>query len=355
MRAELLDYDLPEQLIAARPLAARDGARLCMVLRDRVVHAQVRDFPSQLAAHDLLVVNDTRVRKARLLCSRPRTKGGGGGRVELLFLHPKAGGSWAALGRSNRPLGPGSLLHAGELELRVVARDSEGVLTVDCDGDVDRVLQDRGAMPIPPYLKREADAQDSERYQTVYASRLGSAAAPTAGLHFSKQLLADIEGRGVRVARVLLHVAMGTFRPVRADDLDEHPMHSEFFEVSPELAAQIAETRQRGGRVIAVGTTAVRALEAAADRRRRGQVIAQAGSTQLLIQPGYQFRVVDALWTNFHQPRSTLLALVAAFAGYERMKNAYQQAISEEYRFLSYGDAMWIPACFSDSPDGTPR
>lgn len=210
-------------------------------------------------------------------------------------------------------------------------------------------------MPIPPYLKREADAQDSERYQTVYASRLGSAAAPTAGLHFSKQLLADIEGRGVRVARVLLHVAMGTFRPVRADDLDEHPMHSEFFEVSPELAAQIAETRQRGGRVIAVGTTAVRALEAAADRRRRGQVIAQAGSTQLLIQPGYQFRVVDALWTNFHQPRSTLLALVAAFAGYERMKNAYQQAISEEYRFLSYGDAMWIPACFSDSPDGTPR
>ncbi len=344
VRTELLDYHLPQELIATRPLAERSGGRLCVVEERRLRHITVASFVEEVGAGDLLVLNETRVRQARLMVRRPTSAdGGGGARVELLFLHPLGASSWAALGKANRPLRPGDLLEAEGLAIVVRERAGQGTLVLDIQGDLESTLLAHGTMPIPPYMDRQGDDEDVERYQTVFARELGSAAAPTAGLHFSEEMLAEIQRRGVRIARVVLHVGIGTFRPVSVEDLDDHPMHFEEIEVGQEVVAAIEETRRQGGRVVAIGTTVVRALESASDPARPGQVVRTSGPTNLLIQPGYVFSVVDALWTNFHQPKSTLLALVGAFAGMERMKHAYSEAVDLRYRFLSYGDAMWIP------------
>jgi S-adenosylmethionine:tRNA ribosyltransferase-isomerase len=342
------DYELPEALIASRPTEARDGARLCVVGSAGVEHRWVSELAELLAPGDLVVVNETRVRRARLLLRRPAQGGRAGGRVELLMLsrlgqHTDGSELWEALGRANRPLRPGDRLEAGSAELVVVERGSGGTVLVAGLSDGEALLEREGQMPIPPYLRRAADEVDVQRYQTVYARELGSAAAPTAGLHLTSEAITTLERRGVRLGRALLHVGVGTFRPVEALDLDDHPMHAEWYSVGPELAAEVAAARARGGRVVAIGTTTVRALEAARDALRPGHVLTTGGETRLLIQPGYRFGVVDALLTNFHQPRSTLLALVAALAGTERVLGAYREAVREGYRFLSYGDAMWIP------------
>jgi S-adenosylmethionine:tRNA ribosyltransferase-isomerase len=354
VRTTLFDYKLPPECIARRPHERRDGGRLCVVERHGVQHRLVRDLVDLVDERDLIVVNETKVRKARLLCSRPKnSEGGGGARVELLFLHREEGNFWQALGKANRPLRVGDCLVAWDLTISIEARLPNGTLRVDVDGDLEAALEAQGTMPIPPYMDRAGDERDVERYQTVFASRLGSAAAPTAGLHLTDEMLDVIREKGTRLARLTLHVGLGTFRPVSVDDFDDHPMHSEEIEVGEEVVEHIHETRMRSGRVIAIGTTAVRALESAQDPAHRGRVIAQKRWTDLLIQPGYDFRVVDAIWTNFHQPRSTLLALVSAFAGLQRIQDAYQSALKSGYRFLSYGDAMWIPQTFKEDCAGS--
>ena len=350
MRTDRFDYSLPDSLIARWPSACREDSRLLVLRRDGVLHLAMGDFAELVPPGAVLVVNDTRVLKARIVGSRRGT----GGRAELLLLRPLVGElsgldaeaeRWTALGHANRPLRPGAVVESGALTVEVLEHGAEGVLTVEvrATGGVRGALDREGHVPIPPYLRREDEACDVERYQTVYARREGSVAAPTAGLHLTEALLERLADRRVVIGRLTLHVGLGTFRPVTADDLDRHPMHAEWFAVAADLGAAIAAARQRGAPVVAIGTTVVRALESAADPERDGHVRAMAGETRLLIQPGYRFRVVDALLTNFHQPRSTLLALVAAFAGRERTLAAYQEALERQYRFLSYGDAMWIP------------
>jgi S-adenosylmethionine:tRNA ribosyltransferase-isomerase len=252
---------------------------------------------------------------------------------------------WRALGRASKPLRVGVVVEAGRLVCEVLERAEDGtlLLAVTAPEAVDAVLEQEGRVPIPPYLARADDADDVIRYQTVYANRIGSVAAPTAGLHLTPELLERAAARGIELGRLELEVGLGTFRPILTEDLSGHVMHEESFRIDTVLAGQVAATRARGGPVVAVGTTVVRALESAADPAILGQVVPQSTTTRLLIQPGYAFRVVDALLTNFHQPKSTLLALVAAFAGFEAMTEAYRVAIAERYRFLSFGDAMWLP------------
>lgn len=355
MRIDLFDYDLPHELIATEPTEARDGARLLSLLPDGLTHGLVRDLPRHIRPGDLVVVNDTRVRAARVFGSRMRSDGTLGGRVEALFL--KRLGTefgveqWSALGRGSKPLKVGDRLLLGAaggeqpgVEVTVLDKHADGELVLGVRGDVEKLLERSGAMPLPPYMRRPAEAADRERYQTVYARELGSAAAPTAGLHFTRELLADLEASGAELARVTLHVGLGTFRPVEVEDLDQHPMHAEEISVDAAVREAIERTRARGGRVVAIGTTSLRALESAVHPEGCGGVrVVDRELTRLLIQPGYQFRVVDALFTNFHMPKSTLLALVSAFAGTERVLDAYRTAVREKYRFFSYGDAMWIP------------
>lgn len=353
MRTELFDYNLPPELIASRPPTERDGGRLCVLERHGVRHARVRDWVDELRPHDLVVLNETRVRRARLACRRVARGGGDlarstGGRVELLFLKALSHDTWEALGRANRPLREGDELCFGELSLQIVGRGVGGTVFVRSQGDLEEQLEIHGAMPIPPYMVRSADEDDVQRYQTVFGTALGSAAAPTAGLHLTAEMLGALSGKQVRTARIVLHVGVGTFRPVTAPDLDDHTMHSEARVVGCDVVSAVRETRERGGRVIAVGTTVVRALESSLDAA--GQLVPTVGETELLIQPGFRFSVVDALLTNFHQPKSTLLALVSAFAGRDRVLSAYVQAVHEEYRFLSYGDAMWIPSRWAETP-----
>lgn len=348
MRTDLFDYLLPDELIARYPTEARDGARMLVVARDRVEHDSVRQWPERVETGSLVVLNQTKVLRARLLGVREP----GRGRVEIFLLRrlsvdePQTVQLWEALGRANRPLRAGTHISVGEVSIRVSAKRDDGTLVVEirAPGDVNAALERVGEVPIPPYLKRRACAMDGERYQTVYARESGSVAAPTAGLHVTDVMLGRLAERGVRTAYVTLHVGAGTFKPVEADDLEAHTMHREWFHVPDGVAAAIAETRHAGGKVVAVGTTVVRALESAADPDARGLVRATSGETRIMIRPGVPFRVVDALLTNFHQPRSTLLALVSAFAGRKRVLNAYEAAIRAGYRFLSYGDAMWIPA-----------
>lgn len=348
MRTELLDYHLPEELIAKRPLAERDGSRLLVLDRGVITHRQIRDLPELLPEGALLVVNDTRVRRARVFGVRRLS----GGKVELLMLgrRPELEGDdgrevWQALGRASKPLRPGVVVDAGRLTCEVREREADGTLlvVVTAPESVEGVLAAEGRVPIPPYLGREDDAEDVARYQTVYADRVGSVAAPTAGLHLTPQLLSRMEARGVELGRLELEVGLGTFKPIVAEDLEDHVMHEERFRVGPELADRVARARAQGRPVVAVGTTVVRALESAADPGRPGELRAQSAATRLLIKPGYAFRIVDALLTNFHQPKSTLLALVAAFAGEGAMRAAYAAAVEERYRFLSFGDAMWLP------------
>jgi S-adenosylmethionine:tRNA ribosyltransferase-isomerase len=346
LRTDLFDYELPQAAIAERPLADRAGARLLVLdALSGTRHDFVRDWPKLVPAGALVVINDTRVRHCRVVGARPS-----GGRVELLLVRriDASGGSetWECLGRASKPLRVGDVVECTPLRVVVLQKHGDGTLACGISsavGSVESAVAEIGHVPIPPYLRRDDDAVDRERYQTVFARETGSAAAPTAGLHLTEAALGELKSRGVAVASVTLHVGLGTFKAVSAPDLDQHAMHAEAYFVPEATARAIAEARQRGGPVVAVGTTVVRALESAAASDTPGGVRSGREETRLLIQPGYRFRVVDALFTNFHAPQSTLLALVSAFAGRERVLSAYREALASGYRFLSYGDAMWIP------------
>lgn len=332
------DYTLPEDRIARRPLPDRAASRLMVlpIAGGAPRHHRFAELPTLLRAGDLLVGNDTRVMAARL-----RARRGSGGAVELLVLEPGPG-PVAALVRPARRVREGDRLTlAGGGGVRVVAAEGEGRFRVAFDDDPVAVMAAQGEMPLPPYLDRPADAEDAVRYQTVYAGPLGAAAAPTAGLHFTAEVLAALAAAGVGFTTVTLHVGIGTFRPLRAEDIERGRLHEERWAVSPAAADAIARTRARGGRVIAIGTTAARTLETAtADE---GRVPSPgAGTTDLFIRPGWRFRCVDGLVTNFHLPRSSLLLLVGALVGRERLLGAYADAVREGYRFYSYGDAMLL-------------
>lgn len=332
-------YDLPAELIAQHPLPVRSASRLlCLdgasgTLADR----QMKDFPQLLRSGDLLVINDTRVIPARLHGAKST-----GGRVEVLVERVVDERRVLAQIRASKPPGVGVRMQLadGAVKAEVQGRDGEFyVLVFSGAGTALELLQQHGAVPLPPYIERMPEKADEDRYQTVFAMREGAVAAPTAGLHFDEQLLAECRKQGVEFGYVTLHVGAGTFQPMRAERLTDHVMHAERLEVDSVLCAQVKKTRERGGRVIAVGTTAVRALETAA---RDGGLQPCVGETRLFISPGYRFRVVDALLTNFHLPESTLLMLVSAYGGQEFVRRAYQHAVQQRYRFFSYGDAMWL-------------
>lgn len=332
-----LDYELPEASIAQYPPPDRDGGRLLELDRGRITHRVVRDFPSCVPKGSLVVLNDTRVMRSRLFGVRESTRG----KVELLLLDADDDKNVSALARAKRPLEVGERIRVGDAPLDVVARAPDGTLALRAASDVGRLMEEHGHVPLPPYVRRQDEASDRERYQTVFAKHLGSAAAPTAGLHLSDSLLSELRNRDVELGFVTLHVGIGTFRPVTAERLDDHLMHTERYFVGEELVAAVRRTRARGGRVVAVGTTVLRALESSAESD--GDLRPGGAETALLIAPGYRFSVVDALLTNFHAPRSTLLALIYAFAGQRETQAAYAEAIEQKYRFLSYGDAMWLP------------
>lgn len=340
MRVSDFDYHLPEAAIAQRPVEPRDASRLLVLDRrdGRLLHRVFRDLPEFLLPGDLLVVNDSRVMPARLFGVKERT----GGSVELLLLERRSLDTWEVLAKPARRLRPGTRISFGEGLLRgevIEERPSGGrVITFRWEGVFEDILRRLGQMPLPPYIKERLD--DPERYQTVYARQEGSKAAPTAGLHFTEELLETLRRRGIEIVPVTLHVGLGTFRPVTAEVIEEHEMHAEFYRIPEETAASIARAKERGARCVAVGTTVVRALESAAGEE--GRVRAQEGWTDIFIYPGYRFRVVDAMVTNFHLPRSTLLMLVSAFAGRERVLAAYREALTQGYRFFSFGDAMLI-------------
>lgn len=348
MKTELLDYELPESLIAQTPADKRGASRLLAMRRADGVLAdrQFTDLPEYLRPGDCLVLNNTKVLPARFYAQKPT-----GAKLEGLFVTTDKKGGWQVLLKNARKIDVGSrllLLDRGQapaLEAIVVERLHDGLwrLTVDGDLSPETALAQIGFAPLPPYIKRTAaDAateEDLQRYQTVYARHAGAVAAPTAGLHFDTPLLEQIASMGVSIAYITLHVGIGTFRPVQTDTLDDHPMHEEYYEIDGVAAATINEAVNAGGRIIAVGTTSVRTLESIAVGRA---VAAASGRTRLFIQPGYTFKIVDAMVTNFHLPRSTLLALAGAFAGLDNVMNAYQHAIEKHYRFYSYGDAMLI-------------
>jgi len=348
MRVDLFDFDLPEHRIALRPARPRDAARLLFVrpgeqLQDR----GVLDLPGLLDPGDLLVFNDTRVIPAALAGTRAARAEGGGGDVALdVNLHKRAGpDAWRAFVRPARRLRVGDRIAFDGVSAEVAGKGEggEALLRFDRAGpDLDAAIAAAGAPPLPPYIarKRAPDAADAQDYQTLYAARDGSVAAPTAGLHFTDRLFEALAARGIQTAWLTLHVGAGTFLPVKAEDTEGHVMHSEIYEVPPAAAEAVAAARARGARVVPVGTTALRTLEAAADGA--GGVRAGPGETDIFITPGYRFRVADALWTNFHLPRSTLFMLVCAMSGIDAMQAAYAHAVRSGYRFYSYGDACLL-------------
>ena len=335
------DFDLPQELIAQEPVAQRDQSRLLVLDRSEgsVRHMHFADIAALIAPSDVLVVNQTRVFPARLHGVRAQT----GGKVEVLLVAREAGGRWLAMGKPGRALQVGSELVFAEGALRaaVVERTVEGRVRLQFEAeDIMPVVEQVGEIPLPPYIRRAATSEDAERYQTVFARANGAIAAPTAGLHFTQPLLEQIGRAGTAIASVLLHVGPGTFEPVRTDDPRAHRIEAEYFEVPATAAAEINRRRREGGRTIAVGTTSVRALETAVDGQ--GLLCAASGWTDAFIYPPYEFGAVDVLVTNFHLPKSTLLMLVAAFAGYDYLMSAYAEAVREGYRFYSYGDAMMV-------------
>ncbi len=340
MRCSDFQYELPTELIAQHPMPQRSSSRLLQLLADGVcADRTIREFPQLLAPGDLLIFNDTRVIPARLFGTKPT-----GGKAELLVERVLDEREFLAqIGVSKKPRVGGEIRVAGEV-LRMLGREDDLFhFRYEGPGDVTAFLERAGQLPLPPYISHTPGAEDSERYQTVFARTPGAVAAPTAGLHFDAPLLAAIAERGVEMGYLTLHVGAGTFQPVRVDDLSQHRMHSERYALSAELCEQIAATRARGGRVVAVGTTVCRALESAALAQNAREVLApQQGETRLFITPGYDFRMVDRLLTNFHLPESTLLMLVCAFAGYEPVMQAYRYAVAQRYRFFSYGDAMLL-------------
>ena len=338
MKKSDFHYDLPPELIAQAPLPERSASRLLVVPTGDAAYAdrQVRDLPEYLRAGDLLVFNDTRVIPARLHGHKDS-----GGRVEILLERiTGAHEALAQVGASKTPKAGGRIVLDEGTAVTVLGREGEFLrLRFETAEPLEALLQRAGRMPLPPYIQREAGAADAERYQTLFAREPGAVAAPTAGLHFDEPLLAALRGKGVAFGHVTLHVGAGTFQPMRADSVHDHVMHSEWLNVGAELCAQVARTRAAGGRVVAVGTTVVRALESA---MRDGELRPFAGDTRIFIFPGHPVRSVDALLTNFHLPESTLMMLVSAFAGRERILAAYAHAVRERYRFFSYGDAMLL-------------
>ena len=335
------DFHLPEELIAQTPLEKRDASKLLIVNR-KTGEFQDRHFHSiidMLEAGDALVMNDTRVLPARLYGQKEET----GGHVELLLLKNTSGDEWEVLAKPAKRLKVGTRVSFGDGRLSALVTEelSYGgrIVRFDYQGIFLEVLESLGEMPLPPYIHEKLD--DRERYQTVYAKESGSAAAPTAGLHFTKELLEEIQAKGIHLVYLTLHVGLGTFRPVSVDNLDEHEMHSEFYQLSEEAATTLRSVKENGGRVIAVGTTSIRTLETIGSKFN-GQIQADSGWTNIFIKPGYDWKVVDAFSTNFHLPKSTLVMLVSAFAGRELVLDAYQHAINEQYRFFSFGDAMFI-------------
>lgn len=332
-------FDLPEALIAQTPLERRDSSRLLLLDKNtgEIEHRHFYDLPAYLHKGDCLVMNDSRVLPARLLGCRSS-----GGSVELVLLRDLGEGKWECLSRPGRKTKPGTELSFGDGELKAtvleVAEGGNRIVQFHYDGIFLEVLERLGKMPLPPYIK--AELQDSERYQTVYSRELGSAAAPTAGLHFTKELLEKIAEKDVKLCYVTLHVGLGTFRPVKEDEIEDHAMHSEFCIIPEETARIVNETKKNGGRVIAVGTTSCRTLESFANED--GTLSATSGWTDIFIYPGYRFKCIDALITNFHLPESTLIMLVSALASREHVLNAYKTAVEEKYRFFSFGDAMFI-------------
>ena len=332
-------FELPEELIAQTPIPERDHSRLLHVDKrsGALEHAYFYDLPSYLHEGDCLVLNDSRVLPARLIGTRAS-----GGSVELVLLRDLGEGRWECLSRPGRKTKPGTELSFGEGELTAtvleVAEGGNRIVQFHYEGIFLEVLERLGKMPLPHYIK--AELQDAERYQTVYSRELGSAAAPTAGLHFTNELLEKIRAMGVKVCAVTLHVGLGTFRPVKEDEIEDHEMHSEFCIVPEETARIVSETKRSGGRVIAVGTTSCRTLESFS--KADGTLEECSGWTNIFIYPGYRFRCIDALVTNFHLPESTLIMLVSALAGRENILNAYRSAVEERYRFFSFGDAMFI-------------
>lgn len=342
LRTSDFDFHLPPEQIAQAPVGERDRSRLLAVDRStgELRHLRFAELAELVPPGDVLVLNETRVFPARLTGRRP-----GGGEAEVLLLHPsgEAPALWTALVRPGAKLKPGRRVVVGpELEVEVVDSTPSGerIVRLETPLPLDEALERYGHVPLPPYVQRPDTAEDRERYQTVYARERGSVAAPTAGLHFTPELLSRLESRGVRIVRLLLHVGLGTFRPVETEDPAEHRMHAEWYRVPPEAADAVNRARAAGAAVWAVGTTSVRTLETVADEA--GVVHPGEGWTSIFIRPPYRFRAVDRLVTNFHLPRSTLLMLVSAFAGYELTMRAYREAVEEGYRFFSYGDAMLL-------------
>ena len=331
MRVDLFDFDLPQDLIAQRPASPRDSARLLDVAPHGLSDLTVRDLPRLLQPGDLLVFNDTRVIPARLFGTRT-----GGGKVEALLIRELAPDRWRAFARPAKRLRVGNTLRFKGIDARVAAKEEDGAVELAFAAPVLPALEEAGAMPLPPYIRSGvADAQDRADYQTMFARHDGSVAAPTAGLHFTPRLMDALADAGIATTTVTLHVGAGTFQPVRVDDTDQHTMHAEWGEVSEATATAIGSAK----RIVSVGTTALRLLETVA---REGPIRAWSGETDIFITPGFRFRAVDLLLTNFHLPRSTLFMLVSAFAGLKRMQAVYAHAVQERYRFYSYGDCCLL-------------
>ena len=345
-------FDLPPELIAQTPLERRDASRLLTLDKatGETRHLHFYDLPSLLRPGDCLVLNDSRVLPARLIGRRT-----GGGACEVLLLIDRGNKVWECLVRPGKKLRPGAkiVFGDGKLSAEVVGEVEGGnrLVRFDYEGIFLEILEQLGKMPLPPYIK--AELKDGERYQTVYSRVVGSAAAPTAGLHFTKELLEQVQAMGVKVCYVTLHVGLGTFRPVKAENLDEHEMHSEYCVIPQETADVINETKRAGGRVVCVGTTSCRTIESWANED--GTLSPSAGWTNIFIYPGYRFKALDALITNFHLPESTLIMLVSALAGRENVLDAYAEAVREKYRFFSFGDAMFIGSMMDESETNKPK
>lgn len=340
MRTADFYYDLPEELIAQDPLLDRSSSRLMHLDKTtgEIQHTDFKHIVKYLKPGDCLVINDTRVIPARLYGSKIGTDAG----IEILLLKRKENNIWETLVKPGKKAKPGTKISFGDGlligEVLDIVEEGNRLIQFTYDGIFEEILDQLGEMPLPPYITHKL--QDKERYQTVYAKHEGSAAAPTAGLHFTKELLQQIQDMGVNIAHVTLHVGLGTFRPVKVDDVENHHMHSEFYVVEEDQAKLINDTKKNGGRVISVGTTSCRTLESATDEN--GILQAKSGWTEIFIYPGYKFKMIDALITNFHLPESTLLMLVSALAGKEHIMKAYEEAVKERYRFFSFGDAMFI-------------